>query len=1299
MATGLGGGTVSGTGVSCTEAGGPDCDEAFAPGASVLLTATAGPGASFAGWGGDCPDTDATTPANQCRIAMSARRSVRARFDRATPVATLTAAEIADVETTRSGIGDFLAAHTDVDTVGEFLAALPVEYRRNWIFMPRSESLQTGVADSPRLMLVKTDGAVAFTIGFKEHRSFPAAHPNAVEFMQWDEAAKSFRFHDIALAPVPAMDDTDPATPGLQARFPARPRGVVIDDARCFACHSTRNVPNRGTTPGTDGVPAGAVAATMKPNWDAYDSWGGMLSFNRDRIYKGTVEAAAFRRLFNLWTWRARPDARRIVEQLELQPPGVPDGSPTLTRTHGQDTGGVIEAVADDRITRLDAGGPDDGHIAFGFDAPGAPTTIEPAPTGTGPAVSYAFNRRAGSAATTVARADPADPDPLAQYRQFVTLHRWTSPRSDVGRGVLFLDQISGNFNAQRIVRELINHRRATGDAPVDVRALTLAIAANCIDYAGGDDPSAMQTIVPALPPAAQTFFTARNGLSFDGVYDDTRRRQNSLPLRKADIQRLALDRANDPYVFDENGPLPPAAPETVNGLIQEYGAATAAGAGDTSLARLRQEVFRREIDRGGPDQTVMGGVIVDREDYRPEGSNRVALYRYLLEPLGVAVDKWSTSTRGRSRTYSFSASFVAYVDAFLSTEPGGLRDSLGIPEATSDVCPVVLPMVNAVYAALPAPEAIPTYTDVQRVFNKGCIECHGGLGYPPYRNYGDGINFAENETPAPGERRLWRSLDAARSLTGAPVCAPSSPSCPVGGGADPSSSYLYQRITDHGLLAHPYNPAEPYDAANPDNPADPDVADERCPEGLMPCGGPPLSKTDIETVRRWIVGGRPNTEGDPHIKTVEGVRYDFQAAGEFTLLRGEDMELQARQTPVTTAAPLPPDPHTGLSACVSVNTAVALKVGPNRVTYQPDLSALDATRMMSQQGRRLILRIDGKPVDVSSGPIALAAGGRVLKTAAPGGVEVQIPGGTSVVVTPGHWDAHDIDYMNIDVRHARAVEGVMGAIAPGGWLPALANGGQLGARPLDAASRYSALYKAFAESWRVTALTSQFDYEPGLGAGAFDVRRWPGETGACKAPAVPGGSTRTDPPAPIALEKAKALCAPLRDPDRRRNCTADVAATGEASFAEIYLLTEKIATAPQPPQPVLVAPADSAVVAAKGAEFSWKEGKSATGGALHHRLCLWRAGETYDFNKCAASSSKEASAMQKTPADILLEAAKKKGRALADKQLGRRTGAAASSRRVVERLEPGVVYYWKVVAEDENGAIVESRTRRLTIR
>ncbi len=48
------------------------------------------------------------------------------------------------------------------------------------------------------------------------------------------------------------------------------------------------------------------------------------------------------------------------------------------------------------------------------------------------------------------------------------------------------------------------------------------------------------------------------------------------------------------------------------------------------------------------------------------------------------------------------------------------------------------------------------------------------------------------------------------------------------------------------------------------------------------------------------------NSIGDPHTRTVNGTNYDFQAVGEFTLLRdGDQMEIQVRQTPVATQNPI----------------------------------------------------------------------------------------------------------------------------------------------------------------------------------------------------------------------------------------------------------------------------------------------------------------------------------------------------------------------------------------------------------
>ena len=156
----------------------------------------------------------------------------------------------------------------------------------------------------------------------------------------------------------------------------------------------------------------------------------------------------------------------------------------------------------------------------------------------------------------------------------------------------------------------------------------------------------------------------------------------------------------------------------------------------------------------------------------------------------------------------------------------------------------------------------------------------------------------------------------------------------------------------------------------------------------MMPCGGPPLTGPDIDTIKRWIEGGRPNTHGDPHIHTIDGTDYDFQSPGEFTLLRGEGMEIQARHTPVQTAAPLPPNAHTGLSSCPSINTAAAIRAGAHRITYEPNLSGQPDPNGMQ-------LRIDGKRWTGWVRVRHLGGGGRILPPPRPGERQIEYPGGT----------------------------------------------------------------------------------------------------------------------------------------------------------------------------------------------------------------------------------------------------------------------------------------------------------------
>ena len=123
----------------------------------------------------------------------------------------------------------------------------------------------------------------------------------------------------------------------------------------------------------------------------------------------------------------------------------------------------------------------------------------------------------------------------------------YSDPGSDEGRGVQFFDLLGGldgKLNAQRIADELINHKYATGSVPIDVRPIALAIikTPQCLRINGGENTVESTT---AGTPLAITldFFNSRNGMGINALVADTRSRAQSLTRRKADIQKLNLDR------------------------------------------------------------------------------------------------------------------------------------------------------------------------------------------------------------------------------------------------------------------------------------------------------------------------------------------------------------------------------------------------------------------------------------------------------------------------------------------------------------------------------------------------------------------------------------------------------------------------------------------------------------------------------------------------------------------------------------------------------------------------------------
>lgn len=271
-------------------------------------------------------------------------------------------------------------------------------------------------------------------------------------------------------------------------------------------------------------------------------------------------------------------------------------------------------------------------------------------------------------------------------------------------------------------------------------------------------------------------------------------------------------------------------------------------------------------------------------------------------------------------------------------------------------------------------------------------------------------------------------------------------------------------------------------------------------------------------------------SDGDPHLTTVDGAHFDFQSAGEFVLLRGNrGMEIQTRQTPISTT----------WGTCVSVNTAVAARVGTHRVTYQPN-------------GSELQLRVDGVVTTLGPQGLSLSGGGRIAPAPTGGGIEIDFPNDGKLIITPGWWDSLKLWFFNLHVARTRAQDGILGVIPQGSWIPALPTGKSMGPKPATAQQRYVDLYRIFADAWRVTPASSLFDYAPGTSTDTFTNREWPPENGPCTLP----NQTPVKPAEPAVAQKA---CAGIFGFDLRSDCIFDVTATGETGFAKTYLVTQQL--------------------------------------------------------------------------------------------------------------------------------------------
>lgn len=305
------------------------------------------------------------------------------------------------------------------------------------------------------------------------------------------------------------------------------------------------------------------------------------------------------------------------------------------------------------------------------------------------------------------------------------------------------------------------------------------------------------------------------------------------------------------------------------------------------------------------------------------------------------------------------------------------------------------------------------------------------------------------------------------------------------------------------------------------------------------------VDPTGFDAYSDRVSAGAAASEGEPHITTINGVHYDFQSAGEFVALRGDGIEIQTRQTPVTTTSIPKENPYIGIPTCVSLNTAVAALVGTHRIRYQPNLRG-------RPESEGLDLLVDDIVTKLGHNGLDLGSGGRVTQASIGNGIEIDFPNGTRMIVTSGWWASQNKWYLNLNVYHTTATEGIMGILARDSWLPALPDGTSLGAKPTSPHDRYVQLNEHFANKWRVTAATSLFKYATETSTATFTVPQWPFENKACQLP-------KEQAVKPAGTEYAQKACVHIGGKYRSANCVFDVSVTGETRFAETYRLTEQI--------------------------------------------------------------------------------------------------------------------------------------------
>jgi von Willebrand factor type D domain len=268
-------------------------------------------------------------------------------------------------------------------------------------------------------------------------------------------------------------------------------------------------------------------------------------------------------------------------------------------------------------------------------------------------------------------------------------------------------------------------------------------------------------------------------------------------------------------------------------------------------------------------------------------------------------------------------------------------------------------------------------------------------------------------------------------------------------------------------------------------------------------------------------------TFGDPHLLDFDRSEFDFQQAGEFTLLKStqDDFQIQVRQQPLG-------------ECCVAFNTAVVMRVGSKTIEVDP----FRAAEKMAVYVNKVRLHASGVRLG-DAGRLSLS-----LQHGAPGAT-VSLRDGSNVEVQCGYEVCETV--VAIAGHRLGHVEGLLGNSGVPASAEFVGPTGEhypqseiLG----ETTSHLRVRYRKFGASWRITQRESLFRYARGKSTRSYTVRDFPHKQ------LTLATLTRAE---KAAAEKA-CRAAGITNPQVLSGCVLDVGATGKKRLAAADATVQK---------------------------------------------------------------------------------------------------------------------------------------------